>query len=120
MDDVKSTIYAKLKEITEITAGEDTYDVTVRHERPEEIVDADLNLVIYSVADQVPTYDLGKSIGYENVIVKIDLWSRDSIQSNLLLVEVEEKMRELNYLLTFSGDISDPKGYSHIVARFNF
>lgn len=116
----KSTIYAKLSEITSITVDGSELPVKVFQERPDEIIVDDFRVITFRISSNVPKYQLDKEIAKQDIQVSIDLWALSSIESGLLLVAVEEKMRELDYLLTFNMDVADPKGYSHITTQFNF
>lgn len=116
----KSTIYNKLKEITSIEVNEGARAVSVVQERPDEIVLDNLLMITFRINSNVPKYTLEKEVAKQDIEVAIDIWALSSIESGLLLIAVEEKMRELDYLLTFNMDIPDPKGYSHITTQFNF
>lgn len=116
----KTTIYNKLKEITSIEVNEGTRAVSVVQERPEEIVLDEVLMVTFRINGNVPKYTLSKEVAKQDINVAVDIWAMSSIESGLLLIAVEEKMRELDYLLTFNMDIPDPKGYSRITTQFNF
>jgi hypothetical protein len=115
----KQTIYEALSEIETITVGQTSRPVSVFQEQPDEIVDDDLLCVTFSVSSNVPGYGFDGLIALQDIVIKIDVWALNSIESGLLLAAVEGKMREIGYRMVFNSDVADPKGYSHITTQFN-
>lgn len=90
--------------------------VTALTERPEtiEIVPS----VTYRVEDNGIEIDLGKEIAYQNIIVIVDIWASNKKDASEILSALEEDMRDNNYVLNFSSEVSDPR-LAHITTRFN-
>ncbi len=107
LQDPKKLIFSKLSEIS---------GVTVYQIRPEAI--EVFPCITFSVNSNVPNYDLSKDITHQDDNIKVDIWGRTSSDTGILLSQVEEKMREINYLLSFNQDIADPSGISHITTQF--
>jgi len=121
MDDKKSTVYAKLREITTLTVDGHVKTVKAYQPRPEEIdLLEDYILITFSTSGDKPLYDIEGEIVIQNSQMRIDLWGLTSLDTTALLKEVESKMREIEFLLEDTYDIGDPKGYAHKVCIFNF
>lgn len=111
MTEPKSTIYAKLLEISTLDPL-----IKVYQGRPEKI--ATLPCITFNIESNVPNYALNKQVSHQSITVKIDIWAETSKQSGSILKMVIEKMLELNYRCTFNQDIEDPTGISHITTQF--
>ena len=118
MDEPKAEIYDKLSEITQITVNGTPKTVTVYQQRPEVL--ESFPCITFNISSNVPKYQLDKDIGRQDIVVKVDLWAETSIESGLLLIAVEAKLKELDYLLSFNSDIADPEGYSHLTTQFTY
>lgn len=111
MIDYKPIIFSKISELTSQFT-----DLNVYQRRPEVI--AEFPTVTFYLIVNSPDYDLDKEIGRQNVTVVIDIWTETSSEGAAILAALEEKMKEINYLLSDSPDILDPDGGSHIVSTF--
>lgn len=104
----KSEIYNKLKTLP---------GVTVR--QGAQTVFADTPAVTFRLDNNAVNLDLDKNIASQDIAVAVDIWADDSPTASNLLSEVEAKMRELNYRLSFSADVPAPEGaLYHIATRF--
>lgn len=103
----------KVMEILEKLEG-----VKVYKNRPEKI--AELPSVTYYIANNRVEADLGKEIGYQEIEVVVDIWTRTAKEGAGILSDLEESMREEGFMLSFSSDVNDPDGVNHITNRFNF
>lgn len=75
--------------------------------------------ITYMVVNNSLERDLENTIASQLFEVVIDIWTDKSVRASDLLVEVEAKMRELDYNLDFSGDVPNPdKNIYHITSRF--
>jgi len=72
----------------------------------------------FHILDNVPEYTIDKEIGFQEIVVAVDIYARTSEETSGLLEDVEVALRELDYRLTFSMDIPED-GLSHITSRFN-
>jgi hypothetical protein len=113
----KSFIKSILDEI-EFDELETPLNVTVYLERPSVIVQ--FPSITFSILSNVPDYDLGNSINYQDIIIKLDIWADDSPTTGAILKLVENKMRENNYRLTFNSDRMDVSGKYHLTTRFTY
>lgn len=109
MNDPKTEVFSKLSEID---------DVTVYQERPE-VLEV-FPCITFRVFNNIPVKGLDRDIKKQDIVLKVDLWSETSAENSQLLTEVEEKLSELDYLLTFNQDVVDPSGIHHITTRFNY
>ncbi len=105
----KSIIYGLLKDIE----GATVYQV-----RPEAITS--FPCITFSISNNNVILDLDKDIGYQNLEVTIDIWSKTSTEGGVLFSTIEGILREEGMKLDFSSDIPDPDGVRHITTRFNF
>lgn len=108
-------MYEPKKDIFEILSG--IGDAVVYQQRPEVL--KEMPCITFYIAENTPTYELEKEIGYQRVEVVIDIYGNTSSQTGDLLSSVESTMRENNWRLVFSNDVPDPNGYSHITTRYN-
>lgn len=111
---------SKKKEIYEILKSVEVegLDIVVYQERPEVV--AKTPCITFRVEDNAPEYTLLKEIYLQKVKVVVDLWGSNSVETGKMLEEVEKKMRANDYLLTFSADVLDDTGKSHITTQFIF
>lgn len=111
----KQTIYEKINELVD-----DFNDLDVYQGRPEVIegLQNGRRVITFYIANNVPEYDLDKVIERQNITVAVDIWANTSSESGELLVALEAKMKEINYLLSFNTDILDPDGISHLATQF--
>ena len=79
----------------------------------------ELPVITFEILDNNISLFLDNSISYQDITVKIDIWSKSSTEASKILSEVEEIMRENHYRLTFSGDIPNvDKSIFHISTKF--
>ena len=108
-------IYSKVAEL------ESTFsDLTVYQNRPEvlEGVSSGSRIITFRISNNQPEYDLDKEIENQRITVILDVWANTSQGTSELLVALEVKMREINYLLDTSYAIPDPEQLSHVLAQF--
>lgn len=80
---------------------------------------ADFPALTYTVVNIDIERDMDNTIAGQTFEVVIDIWTEQSVRATELLVEVEEKMRALDYNLDFSGQVPNPqKDIYHITSRF--
>lgn len=103
------TIYNILSSIT---------GVEVYYRRPEVI--ESFPSISYYISENTPTVTLDKSIAFQRVEVVVDIWTETLKEGADILQELESTMRVNNFVLSFSSEVSDPAGVSHITTRFNF
>lgn len=92
--------------------------VEVSQERPEK--EEQLPWITFSISNNNAKLNLDRGIGYQEVEVTLDILAKESVESGELLKALEGLLRENDMHLTFSRDVPDPDGYSHIATRFNF
>lgn len=108
-------MYEPKKDIYTILSGID--GVTVYQARPEVL--KEFPCITFSIAENIPEYTLEKEIGYQEIVVVIDIYANTSTESGSLLATLVDGMLEEGYRMTFCSDVPDPDGYSHITTRFN-
>lgn len=113
MTDPRKTIYETLSELTS-----DFPTLKVFQQRPETI--EVFPCITFNVESNIPTYNLSKDIANQVIVIKLDIWSESSNNGKDVLIAVEEKMREIDYRLTFNLDILDPSGIFHITTQFTY
>lgn len=87
--------------------------------RTNQNVFVDFPALTYMVVQNQIERDLDNEIAGQTIEVVVDIWSETSVGASDLLVEVEAKMRELDYTLTFSGDVPNPnEDIYHMTSRF--
>ena len=92
--------------------------ITVYQQRPE--ADMSLPCYIFSVANNTPEYDLESEIAFQDGEINIDIFGNDSTETTSLLKALETGMIEQGFQMSFSGEIPDPDGFSHVSTRFYF
>lgn len=79
----------------------------------------ELPIITFEILDNNISLFLDNSISYQTIIIKIDLWSDDSITTSNMLNEVEGIMRKNGYKLEFSSDVPNvDKSIFHTTTRF--
>lgn len=91
--------------------------IEASQQRPEDLVK--YPSVTYYIANNKVNSDLSKEISYQEVEVVVDIWTTTSKEGTELLSQIEASMRENGFMLSFSSDISEANGRSHITSRFN-
>jgi len=110
MDDPKKEIYDILSTIN--TAN-------VYENRPEKLISVEATpVIVFSVADNAPTYVLEKAIAFQNVRIDIDIFAKTSKLTGGLMITVQQKMIDADYRMVFNTDVEDPTGYSHVRLSF--
>lgn len=102
----KSDVYNALKDITP----------NVLQGSQKTIVD--IPAITFYVSDNAAELNLSNEIARQDIEVTIDVWAKNSSAADTLLSQVEAKMRELGYRLSFSMDVPDPQNICHINSRF--
>lgn len=75
--------------------------------------------ITFEILDNNVFLFLDNSIAYQEMSVKIDIWSESSVEASKILSQVEEIMRKDGYKLGFSGDVPNmDKSIFHISTRF--
>lgn len=113
MIDPDTTIYGKLVELVSDYPG-----LVVYAERPE-IIES-FPAITYIVSNNVPIYDLNKTVGEQDITVNIDVWADTSSESGELVLALEAKMKELDYYISSNINLVDPNGGSHRALQFIF
>lgn len=79
----------------------------------------ELPVITFEILDNNVFLFLDNSISYQEITVKIDIWSESSVEASEILSKVEEEMRANGYRLIFSGDIPNiDKSIFHISTKF--
>lgn len=102
----KTEVYNALKDIT----------TNVLQGSQKTIVD--VPAITFYVSDNAAELNLSNEIARQDIEVTIDVWAKNSTEADTLLNQVEEKMREIGYRLSFSMDVPDPQNICHINTRF--
>lgn len=108
MDTIKTTVFNALKTI-------DGVQVTQEYQN----VFAEFPAITFRIASNRVNRDLDGNIVSQTAEVAVDLWHESSVGNDDLLVEVEQKMRSLNYELIFQTDVPNPDEQTyHTSTRF--
>lgn len=102
----KSDVYNSLK----------TLNYYVSQTQPTEF--NELPAITFRVGDNSVNLDLDNTIISQDIEIIIDIWAEDSVTASMVLSQVEEKMREINYNMSFSSDIPNIGNLYHINCRF--
>lgn len=79
----------------------------------------ELPTLTFEILDNNISLFLDNSIGYQEIIVQIDIWSESSVEASEILSNLENAMRKNQYQLIFSGDIPNmDKTIFHISTKF--
>jgi hypothetical protein len=103
----KSDIYAALSTIPNIKVRQASQKTA-----------AVIPSITFSIADNLPEYDLDNEITKQDILVTVDIWASNGAEGDSLLSQAETKMRELGYRLSFCIDVPDPDNICHINTRF--
>ena len=104
----KSDVYNSLKSIS------NNYYVS----QTQPTVFNDLPAIIFRVGNNDVNLDLDNNIISQDIDIIIDIWAEDSVTSSSVLSQVEEKMRQIGYKMSFSSDIPNTGNLYHINCRF--
>lgn len=102
----KTDIYTSLK----------TLDYYVSQAQPDTF--NNLPAIIFKVGNNGVNVDLDKTIISQDIEIIIDIWAEDSVSASTVLSQVEELMRNNNYIMSFSSDIPNSGNLYHINCRF--
>lgn len=102
----KSDVYNSLK----------TLNYYVSQTQPTEF--NDLPAITFRVGDNSVNLDLDNTIISQDIEIVIDIWAEDSVTASTVLSQVEGKMREINYKMSFSSDVPNIGNLYHINCRF--
>jgi len=81
--------------------------------------DSEIPAITFRVDGNSVNLDMDNEISSQDIDVAVDIWTDDSSEGSIILGEVEEKMRSLNYRLTNSADVAQPDGcLNRITCRF--
>lgn len=84
-----------------------------------EAVSSQVPAITFTISDSTPRYGLDRSEITAEVVATVDLWADENETLATMADEVEEAMRKINYLCTWSSDIPNPEGsYYHYQLRF--
>lgn len=79
----------------------------------------ELPSIIFRCSNNAVNLDLDNEISSQNLIIIIDIYAKKSSEATKILEEVESKMREIYYCMTFSSDeVPSSNGISRINTRF--
>lgn len=79
----------------------------------------ELPTVIFRCSNNVVNLDLDNKISSQDIAIIIDVYAKTSSEATKILEEVESKMRENYYRMTFSSDeVPSNNGISRINTRF--
>lgn len=108
----KADIYNCLKEL-ELT----NTNLKVYQTRPETF--KTIPVITFSLSENACNYDLANNIGYQEIIVQVDVWSNSSTSVSELIDDVEEAMRNIFYQLSSCYDVDNiDSSIRHSVLRF--
>lgn len=79
----------------------------------------ELPSIIFKCSNNAINLDLDNEISSQDLIIIIDIYANKSSEATKILAEVESKMRENYYRMTFSSDeVPSNSGISRINTRF--
>lgn len=78
----------------------------------------ELPAIIFNVGNNSVDVDLDNTIISQDIEVTIDIWAEDSVTASNVLSQVEEIMRNNNYIMSFSSDVPNIGNLYHINSRF--
>jgi len=78
----------------------------------------DLPAIIFRVGNNDINVDLDNIIISQDIEIIIDIWAEDSVTASNVLSQVEETMRQIGYIMSFSSDIPNTGNLFHINNRF--
>ena len=72
----------------------------------------ELPFINFEVSNNVPSYSLDNEISYQDIDIKVDIWANTS-------TEVEYKMRQNLYKMTYCADVPNISDIFHTTAHFS-
>lgn len=78
----------------------------------------DLPAIIFRVGDNSVNVDLDNTIISQDIEIIVDIWAEDSVTASQVLSQVEEVMRQNNYIMSYSSDVPNTGNLFHINNRF--
>lgn len=112
MSDIKTEVFGILE-----TLSVSGLDLNVYQVRPEVL--EEFPTLTFEVLQERPEYSTDKEIGFQDVSVQIDIYTRSSKDATIVLTELEKLMRQHDYRLTSSINIPETEQYAHKVTIFN-
>lgn len=80
---------------------------------------SELPSIIFRCSNNAVNLDLDNEISSQDLAIIIDIYAKTSSEASKILEEVESKMREKYYCMTFSSDeVPSNPGISRINSRF--
>lgn len=77
-----------------------------------------LPAIIFRVGNNSVERDLQNNIISQDMEVIVDIWAESSVEASRILSEVEERLRQDFWKLTYSADIPNTGNLYHINLRF--
>lgn len=74
--------------------------------------------IIFRLGDNAINTDLDNTIASQEIEIIIDVYGLDSVTVSNVLDEVENKLRTMEYRMTYCSDIPSTGNLHHINARF--
>ncbi len=78
-----------------------------------------LPFINFEVTNNVPSYSLDNEISYQDIDIKVDIWANTSTEASRILSEVEYKMRQNLYKMTYCADVPNIGDIFHATAHFS-
>ena len=78
----------------------------------------DLPAIIFRVGNNDVNLDLNNTIISQDIEIIIDIWAETSVTASQVLSQVEAKMRQIGYKMSYSSDIPNTGNLFHINNRF--
>lgn len=104
----KPAVYAALDSIANVTVLQGSQKTIV-----------EVPAITFFISDNAVELNLSNEINSQAVQVVVDIWASNSSNADSLLSQVETKMRELGYRLSYTADIPDPENICHVTTRFD-
>lgn len=76
-----------------------------------------LPAIIFRVGNNSIETDLDNNIISQDIEIIIDIWAESSVEASKILSEVEEKLRQDFWNMTYSADIPNTGNLYHITLR---
>ena len=77
-----------------------------------------LPAIIFRVGNNDVNLDLNNTIISQDIEIIIDIWAETSVTASQVLSQVEAKMRQIGYKMSYSSDIPNTGNLFHINNRF--
>ena len=103
----KSDIYAALSTIPNVT-------VRQASQKTEAVIPS----ITFFISDNTLELNLSNEISRQDILLTVDIWASNSSNADALLLEAENKLRDIGYRLSFMIDVPDPANICHINTRF--